>query len=104
MRRLDFAVAVVSGEVDSNIVNRSISDMPVVPHVYDSDLCRARVTWAWSRRPEQIKFTPEAVAEILKLSAEMGSKYTSRIPLVEPADQRLKNSKIISCCCLCIFY
>ena len=103
VRRLDFAVAVASGEIDANIVNKSITDMPDVPHVYTTDLCRARVAWAWSRRPEQVIFMPEATTAILKAASEMGSKYTSRIPLVEPADQRLKIARLAIAAAACVY-
>ena len=103
VRRLDFAVAVTSGEVESNIVNRSTSDMPVVEHVYTTDLCKARVMWAWSRRPEQVIFTPEATTAILNAAEAMGNRYTSRIPLVEPADQRLKIARLAVSAAACVY-
>lgn len=103
VRRLDFAVAVASGEVDSDIVNRSISEMPVVEHRYTDELCRTRVLWAWSRRPEQVQFTDEAVQLILSSSSKMGKKYSSRVPLVEPADQRLKIARLAVSAAICVY-
>ena len=94
VRRLDFAVGVASGEVDSDVVNKSIVDIPKVDHKYTTDTCKMRVMWAWSRRPEQVIFTDEATAAILHNSSKMGKKYASRIPLVEPADQRLKLARL----------
>lgn len=94
VRRLDFAVGVASGEVDTDIVNKSITDIPAVPHVYTSDRCKMRVMWAWSRRPENVIFTDEASKVILENASKMGKKYASRIPLVEPADQRLKLARL----------
>ena len=104
VRRLDFAVAVASGEVDADIVNRNISDMPVVEHRYTSDLCNTRVLWAWSRRPDNIVFTQEAAIKILELASKMGKKYSSRIPLVEPADQRIKIARLSASAAACILY
>ena len=94
VRRLDFAIGVASGEVDTEVVNKSISEMPTVEHVYTSDLCKDRVMWAWSRKPSQIIFTPEAAQCILDNASKMGKKYSSRVPLVEPADQRLKIARL----------
>ena len=94
VRRLDFAVGVASGEVDSEVVNKSIVDIPKVDHKYTTDTCKMRVMWAWSRRPEQVIFTDEATAAILHNASKMGKKYASRIPLVEPADQRLKLARL----------
>lgn len=103
VRRLDFAVAVASGEVDSNVVNKAVSEMPVVPHKYTSDKCRLRVQWAWSRRPENIIFTQEATDMILTEASRMGKKYNSRIPLVEPADQRLKIARLAVAAAACVY-
>lgn len=103
VRRLDFAVAVASGEVDTKTVNKAVSDMPKVEHRYTSDRCKLRVMWAWSRRPENIKFTPEATSSILDYAEKMGKKYSSRIPLVEPADQRLKLARLAVSTAACMF-
>lgn len=103
VRRLDFALAVASGEVDSDIVNRAVSDMPEVQHRYTSDKCKTRVAWAWSRKPENIIFTPESVKTILECAAIMGKKYSSRIPLVEPADQRLKLARLSVAAAACVY-
>lgn len=103
VRRLDFAIAVASGEVDSDIVNKSITDMPKVPHKYTTDKCKMRVMWAWSRRPEHISFTQEAATTILSSSGKMGKKYSSRIPLVEPADQRLKIARLAVAVAICVY-
>lgn len=103
VRRLDFAVAVASGEVESGIVNKSVGDMPLIEHKYTTDKCKLRVMWAWSRRPEDIVFTQEAVKEILESASRMGKKYSSRIPLVEPADQRLKLARLAVSAAACVF-
>lgn len=94
VRRLDLAMAVASGDVDPSIVNKSIEDMPPVLHKYDSDLCNMRVLWAWSRRPEHIIIGKEATDAILKHATEMGRKYSSKIPVVEAADQRIKIARM----------
>lgn len=94
VRRLDFAVGVASGEVEADIVNKSILDIPPVEHKFTTDKCKMRVMWAWSRRPENVIFTQAASDTILQNAAKMGKKYSSRIPLVEPADQRLKLARL----------
>ena len=102
VRRLDFAVAVASGEVDTRTVNRSVTEMPDVEHKYTSTACNLRVMWAWSRRPEDIVFTPEATQQILEYAEKMGKKYSPRIPLVEPADQRLKLARLSVSVATCV--
>jgi hypothetical protein len=103
VRRLDFAVAVASGEVDSDVVNKSVVDMPLVAHRFTSDKCHLRVQWAWSRRPENILFTDDATKLILEEASRMGKKYNSRIPLVEPADQRLKIARLSVSAAACVY-
>ncbi len=103
VRRLDFALAVASGEVDADIVNKSINEVSKVEHRFTTDKCKMRVQWAWSRRPENIMFTEEATAHILAAASKMGKKYSSRIPLVEPADQRLKLARLAAAAAICVY-
>lgn len=103
VRRLDLAVAVASGDIDPTLMNKDIEAMPKVPHKYTSELCNLRVQWAWSRKPENIKFEDDAVELILKEATAMGQKYSSRVPLVEAADQRLKIARLAVACACCVF-
>lgn len=102
VRRLDIAMSVASGDVDPALVNKSLKDIPEVPHVYTSDACNTRVLWAWSRRPEDVIFTPEATELILKKATEMGSKYSSKVPVVEAADQRIKIARLSVAAAACV--
>ncbi len=103
VRRLDIAMAVASGDVDPSLVNKSISDMPIVPHTYTSDLCNLRVLWAWSRKIDDVKFDKDASDAILEHATTMGNKYSSRVPLVEAADQRLKIARLSIAAACCVF-
>lgn len=102
VRRLDIAMSVASGDVDPRLVNRLVSDLPPVKHVYTSDACNARVLWAWSRKPENVKITPEATQRILEKATEMGEKYSPTVPIVEAADQRIKLARlaVATACCV----
>ena len=103
VRRLDIAMSVASGDVDPALVNKALKDVPAVPHVYTSDACNTRVLWAWSRKPEDIIFTNEATQRILEKATEMGSKYSSKIPVVEAADQRIKIARLSVAAAACVF-
>jgi hypothetical protein len=103
VRRLDLAMSVASGDVDPALVNKSLRDVPAVQHVYTSDACNTRALWAWSRRPEDIVFTPEATERILKKATEMGAKYSSKVPVVEAADQRIKIARLSVAAAACVF-
>ena len=103
VRRLDIAMSVASGDVDPALVNKSIKDIPEVPHVYTSDACNVRALWAWSRKPDDIIFTDEATERILEKATEMGAKYSSSIPIVEAADQRIKIARLSVAAAACVF-
>jgi len=103
VRRLDLVVAVASGDIDESIINKPVDDLPEVTHIYDSDLCNLRVMWAWSRRPEHIKFEPDAVTAILEHATTMGRMYSSKVPVVEAADQRLKLARLSVAAACCVF-
>jgi 5S rRNA maturation endonuclease (ribonuclease M5) len=103
VRRLDLVVGVASGDIDVSLINRALEDFPTVAHKYTSDLSRYRVLWAWSRKPNQIKFSKDAITHILKSASMMGRKYSSRIPIVESADQRLKIARMSISCAACMF-
>lgn len=103
VRRLDLAMSVASGDVDPALINRPIEDFPNIAHKYTSDLCNARVLWAWSRRPENVKIAPEATKRILESATQMGSEYSSKIPIVEAADQRIKITRLAIATACCVF-
>lgn len=103
VRRLDLAMSVASGDVDPALVNKSLKDIPEVPHVYTSDACNTRVLWAWSRKPDDVIFTPEATERILECATQMGAQYSSKVPVVEAADQRIKIARLSVAAACCMF-
>lgn len=93
IRRLDFGITVASGDVSMEAVN-ALHDENPAPPAYSASLSRALILWAWSRRADQVRFTPAATADILEGATVMGRRYHPAIPLVEPADQRLKLARL----------
>lgn len=92
VRRFDVAMVVASNEVAKEIVNSPTRDK--VKHVFTGELCRRLILWAWSRTPDQVTFTDEARQACFDNALRMSRKYSSAIPLVEPADQRLKLARM----------
>lgn len=90
--RFDFALLIGSNEVDIGLINNA--KKPHCKHVFTSDLCHQLVMWAWSRRPEDIILTKETEEECRKLAKEFGSTYSADLPLVEPAEQRIKFARM----------
>lgn len=92
IRRIDLVIAVRSGEVPAEIVNRL--SLPRVEPIYASDLCRQLVLWAWSRRPDDVVWSAAATRTCLEAAGDMGARYWHDPPIVEPADQRLKIARL----------
>lgn len=90
--RLDFAIAVADGEVPISTMNRGSEEE--VPHVYTSDLCSMLVRWAWTRASEDVVFGRDTEEAILDVSEDLGRKYSSQIPLVQAAEQRIKLARL----------
>lgn len=99
--RFDLAIAVMSGDVPLKVVNST--NQPVVEHKYSTNLCSKLVAWAWSRKAENVEFSKEAEELCLELSMMMGKKYTSLIPLVEPAEFRIKLARLSVACAARVF-
>ena len=92
IRRLDFAIAVHSGEVAPEVVNRERKIGQ--PGKYNEQVSRDLVLWAWTRTPKLVEFT-EAAEERVNFVAERFSRnYKSGILLVSPASQRDKIARL----------
>ena len=92
--RFDFAVACASEDVPMTEINKKVELHGEVEHQYTFDLCKDLLLWAWSRSAEQIVFTNAATELILKKATEMGKMFSSKIPLVEGANQRIKLARL----------
>lgn len=90
VRRFDIAIIVASGEVGDKWLNMPLAQRPQRKHKYTSEFCRNLILWAWSRTEHNVEVPEDTEAEILTQASAMSRKYASQIPLVEPADHRLK--------------
>lgn len=52
------------------------------------------ITYTWSRQPEQIVFTPEAVEACHRLSQELVAKYETDVPMVMASDQHARMARL----------
>lgn len=99
VRRLDFAVCVASGELPADAFN-AIQES--VPHKYTGELCRNLILWAWSRSVDDVVIPEDVTQMILTRASELSGMYSSFIPLVEPADMRVKLARLaVACACRC---
>lgn len=90
--RFDMAMVAARGDVDSSVINAA--KPPKVRHVYTSDLCSALVLWAWSRKPDQIKWERGAERLCLILAERMGHEYVPAPPLVQAENARVKLARM----------
>lgn len=90
--RFDFAMAVAGNEVDSSTINTD--DPPQVRHRFTAELCRALVSWVWSRTPDQIVWEDGVEAYVLERAQVVGQRYISEPPLVQVENVRLKIARM----------
>lgn len=99
VRRLEFAMCVATGEVTTDMLN---AELRTREPVFGSEACRNLILWAWSRTPEDVRIDEEVEGQILRESVALSEKYSASIPLVEPADMRLKLARLaVACACRC---
>ena len=99
VRRLDFALCVATGELHMDVFNEL---RPKVAHKYKSGLCRDLILWAWSRTSNQVRFGEGVEKLILVAASKLSAKYSAFIPLIEPADTRIKLARLaVACACRC---
>lgn len=93
IRRFDFAIFMRAADVDPEVYNKQIGTFP---STIDSETLKNNILFAWSRRPEDVQFTDEAIEEILHVSTELSKVYgkANDIPLVSPSDQRNKVARL----------
>jgi hypothetical protein len=92
--RFDLAISCASEEIPTELINQLSSTRGSVELTYTGDLCKALILWAWSRKSGDVIFEDDAEGEILSHAIQMGKQYSTRIPLVEPANQRIKLARI----------
>lgn len=90
--RFDLAITVASGEVPLEVINQPRSEPG--KQLYNSQDCHDLITWAWTRKIEDVHFTKEAEELCLKLSMEEAKRYSPVIPLIEPSEQRIKLARL----------
>lgn len=89
--RFDLAMCVSQGEVPTDVINTLAE--PIEP-MWAPDAHRALLSWTWSRKPEQVIWRGGAEQEVISLAMAMCKKYDSMVPIVEPADQRMRVAKL----------
>lgn len=94
VRRFDIALLVSAGQVDPAIINREPKDRPPKDHVYSATLNKRLVLWAWTRKPEEVVFSPEAEAACVRYANELCSKFSDAMPLIDRGTMRHKLARL----------
>jgi len=92
--RFDFVVSASRDEVPIEGINIRITDADRVPHIFTSELSKQLILWAWSRKATDVVIEENAIDAILEYAIKMGKEYSSNIPLVEGANQRIKLARL----------
>jgi len=90
IRRFDMVMAVSKNDVAYQIINIPTHLREKVDHVYTSELSQQLVLWAWSRTEKDVEYEDGFEQCLLNAATAMSGRYSSGIPIVEPADQRHK--------------
>lgn len=90
--RFDFAMAAASADVNSDSINTQAP--PMVKHRFNRRRCSTLVTWAWSRRADQVLWEPGTEALVLDQAMALGARYVEEPPLVQAANVRIKLARM----------
>jgi hypothetical protein len=90
--RFDFAMVAAQEDVDSSIINAARP--PSAPHRATRELSSALVTWAWSRKPEQVAWARGVERHVLACAEELGGRYIADPPLIQPENVRVKLARL----------
>jgi hypothetical protein len=89
--RFDFAMSVRSNDVPLEIVNQP-RERPEPK--YTSDDCHDLVLWAWSRKPEHVRWQGRAYNKVYEGAEWLGKKYVEHPPLINRANVKEKIARM----------
>lgn len=90
--RFDMAITVASTDVDLSGIQKEVNKN--IEHVYTSELNNLLLLWTWSRKRDNVDFAQDTVDRIVEVTNELSELYSSAIPLVEAAEQRIKVARM----------
>ncbi|MBT9174572.1 MAG: hypothetical protein DDT22_00232 [candidate division WS2 bacterium] len=88
--RFDYVLTVANDEVSLEDINIFAVKQDNPYEKFDNAL----ILWAWSRKPDKIKFKPDALTKLIDYSIKLGNLYSSQIPLIQGENIRIKLAKI----------
>ena len=101
IRRFDLALLLSASDVDSGIITQDPADRPGVPQTIAPYRMQQSVLWAWSRRPEQIVFTPDGAHMVRRCAQRLMQEYgaATDVPLIsqDAVDKVARLSVAMAC-------
>jgi hypothetical protein len=90
--RFDLAMGVYSEDVPASEINRD--HRTGSSSKYPKELCRVLLQWAWTRRPEHVKWKGEARQQIYETAIRLGERYNDYPGLIQKANAKEKIARI----------
>jgi len=94
IRRFDIVMGVMSNEIPDEAIHRDVLNVDKIETKYTSEKCSNLLYYIWNLTPDKIIYDHLVQKRTLSLSLQMCKEYCSDIPIVEPADQRLKLARL----------
>jgi MCM P-loop domain len=89
--RFDYVLVVAHNEVSGKVINQRREPLP---KIYDASLEQDLILWCWSRKPNDVRFSKEAIKLVYDLSMKLEGLYDFSIPLIQVENVRFKLAKI----------
>lgn len=89
--RFDYVLVVAHSEVSGKVINQRRESLP---KIHKQSLEQDLILWCWSRKPNEVEFTREAIKKIYELSMKMEQMYDFTIPLIQVENVRFKLAKV----------
>jgi hypothetical protein len=89
--RFDYVLVVAHDEVKGNVINQRREPLP---KMHEMALEQDLILWCWSRKPNDVKFSKEAIKMIYDTSMKLEQIYDFSIPLIQVENVRFKLAKI----------
>ncbi len=91
--RFDMVIGYSESDVDREALFRPSREWSKLPHRYNSECCHSIVRWAWSRKVDDIVISDETEDAILEVAEALSGEYDPSIPIMIPAESRIKVAK-----------
>lgn len=94
VRRFDLALVVHKDEVNADEIADFIKNGKEVEPVFTAELSRRLVLFAWTRKANQVYFSPAVSNECINASVRLSDLFDHAVPLVDPGTIRFKLARI----------